>query len=105
MKRHRPRACWDQRRRSGQGLKLLKNLLFGGKTSLVVLGKNFLAVSGHVEYAAPATSDYGVDVEFLFDLSRQTGGSRVVISNDAVLDLDVHACSSLILTTTAVMLS
>jgi hypothetical protein len=43
-----------------------------------------------VEYATGAADQLWLDAEFVFDRSRQTGGSGEVISNDAVFNDDVH---------------
>ena len=43
----------------------------------------------HVDVAA-AAHDLAVEAELLLDFSRQTGGSRKVVSNAAVVDPDVH---------------
>ena len=56
-----------------------------------LLGKEEAAVDRHIEHPARGfhLSDLGIG-ESLFQLSRQTGGSGVVVSNDAVLDRDEH---------------
>jgi hypothetical protein len=44
----------------------------------------------HVEDAAARFDERRLDSELLPDLGRQTGGSRVVVSDAAVFDLYVH---------------
>jgi hypothetical protein len=57
-----------------------------------LLGEHQLAVHGDLEDAAGRRDqpDFGVGY-LLFQLSRQTGGSRLVVSDDAVFDDDAHA--------------
>src|SRR5205823_10132112 len=62
-----------------------------GKASLVVLGENALAVDSDVEDAAAAADDLRLDAELFLDLSRQTGGSREVVSNAAVINSYLHS--------------
>jgi len=55
------------------------------------LGKHQLAVNGHVERAAGGLEQLDLDAGNLpAKLRRQTGGAGLVISNDAILDVDVH---------------
>jgi hypothetical protein len=49
-----------------------------------------LPVERHVEDAAGALDELGVDVELLPEMSRQTGGLGRIVSRHAVLDRDVH---------------
>jgi hypothetical protein len=56
------------------------------------LGKDELALHRHLEH--PAGGRHQADLRLwvqLLQLSRQTGGSRLVISDDAILDDDAHA--------------
>jgi hypothetical protein len=58
-----------------------------GVASERLLGENEAAVNRHVEH--PARGLHGADLGIgkgLFQLSRQTGGSGLIISNDAVSD-------------------
>jgi hypothetical protein len=57
-----------------------------------LLGEDEAAVNRHVEDPARRwhEADFGIG-KGLFQLSRQTGGSGLVVSNDAVLDRDEHA--------------
>jgi hypothetical protein len=57
-----------------------------------LLGEHQLAVHGDLEDAAGGRDqpDFGVGM-VLFQLSRQTGGSRLVVSDDAVFDDHAHA--------------
>src|SRR5438270_6873286 len=86
------------------GAQLIEDLFFGGETSLGVLVEEQLIVRRHFEDPAAAAHDLAVDAELFLDLSRQTGGSREVVSNAAVIDSNVHGVYS-VLTSTAVMLS
>jgi len=47
-------------------------------------------VDGDDEDAAAAADDLAVEAELFPDFSRQTGGSREVVSNAAVIDSNVH---------------
>jgi hypothetical protein len=47
-----------------------------------------------VERTVGAALQLRVDSELSFDLGRQTGGSREIVSNDAVFDRDVHGVHS-----------
>ena len=60
-----------------------------------LLGENEATVYRHVEYPARGLdqADLGIG-KGLFQLSRQTGGSGLIVSNDAVLDRDEHGLSS-----------
>ena len=49
-----------------------------------------MIVDGHDEDAAAAADELTVDSELFLDFSRQTGGSREVVSNAAVVDPNVH---------------
>jgi hypothetical protein len=57
-----------------------------------LLGEDQVAVHGDLEDAAGGRDqpDLGVG-NVLFQLSRQTGGSRLIVSDDAVLDDHAHA--------------
>jgi hypothetical protein len=50
-----------------------------------------LSVGDHLETSSPRRDHLQLGVgEALPDLSRQTGGSRLVVSNDAIFDADLH---------------
>lgn len=56
-----------------------------------LLGEHRVAVHGHLEDSPRGLDQLGLDTGKLFlQLSRQTGGSGLVVSNDAVFDADVH---------------
>jgi hypothetical protein len=56
-----------------------------------LLGEHQLAVHGDLEDAAGGRDQPDLGVGYvLFQLSRQTGGSRLVVSDDAVLDDHAH---------------
>ncbi len=57
-----------------------------------LLGEQESPVDRHIEHAARGfhKADVGVG-KGLLQLSRQTGGSGLVVSDDAVLDRDLHA--------------
>jgi len=55
-----------------------------------LLGKNELVVHFDLEDPAGSLDELGPDAELSLDLFRQTGGSRVVVSDGAVLDGDVR---------------
>jgi hypothetical protein len=55
------------------------------------LGKHHLAVDGNVEHAAGGLDQLDLDAGKLPPkLRRQTGGARLIVSNDAILDVDLH---------------
>jgi hypothetical protein len=56
-----------------------------------LLREDEAAVNRHVEYAARRLdgADFGIG-KGLLQLSRQTGGSGLIVSNDAILDGDEH---------------
>jgi hypothetical protein len=57
-----------------------------------LLGENQLAFHRDFEDAARRRDQPDVGVgDLLFQLSRQTGGSRLVVSDDAVFDNHAHA--------------
>jgi len=60
----------------GDLTELVDDLFLGGKTALVMLGKDLLIADGHRENPAASPDDATLDVKGLFDLGRQTGGSR-----------------------------
>jgi hypothetical protein len=56
------------------------------------LGEEQFAVHGHLEHPARARDETDFRLgKLLLQLSRQTGGSRLVISDDAVFDDHAHA--------------
>jgi hypothetical protein len=69
---------------------LLEDLALGREAAFVAFRENLLVVDADDEDAAAAADDLALDAEFAFDLSRQTGGSREVVSNSAVVDSYVH---------------
>src|SRR5687767_12428670 len=55
------------------------------------LRKQRRAVDGHFEHAARGADHFDLDTgECLLQLSRQTGGSELVVSDDAVFDANMH---------------
>jgi hypothetical protein len=56
-----------------------------------VLREEQLAVEADVEDAAAPLDQRGGDAGRLFDLGRQTGGARTVVSDDAVFDGQARA--------------
>ena len=69
---------------------LVDDLALGREPSFILLGKDALSVDADDEDPAAAADDLAVDAEFAFYLSRQTGGSREVVSNAAVVDSNMH---------------
>jgi hypothetical protein len=57
-----------------------------GKAACLFLGEQELVVDGHFEDSTGPFHELGLDAELLFDLLRQTGGAREVVSDPAVLD-------------------
>jgi hypothetical protein len=62
----------------------------GRKAAGPLLREHQIAVDGHLEDAAAALDELWTKAEVFFQLVRQTGGSRQVVSNDAVLDRDLR---------------
>jgi hypothetical protein len=59
------------------------------------LGKDEIAVHGHLEHPAGRGDETDLRVgPFLLQLSRQTGGSGLIVSDDAELDDHAHGVSS-----------
>jgi hypothetical protein len=54
-----------------------------------VLGEQQLTVEPHLEGAAARFLEARGDRETAFDLGRQTGGARLVVSNDAIVNDDL----------------
>ena len=73
--------------------KPVEDLPFGGEASLLDLGEDALAIDGDDEDPAAAAHDFAFNAELPLDLGRQTGGSRKVVSNAAVVDSNVHGFS------------
>jgi len=69
-----------------------RRLDFAGlwKAAGAVLGVHQLAVGNDVEDAARTFDEFGLNLEPLFQIGRQTGGPGVVVSGDAVGNADVH---------------
>ena len=61
-----------------------------GKAARRAFGEDQLAVEGDFEDAVLPFDQGGLDVELVVDLVRQTGGSGLVVSNHAVLDLHLR---------------
>jgi hypothetical protein len=55
-----------------------------------VLGEHHRTIDDHIEDAATAADQLRFDPERLLQLGRQTGGSREVVSLNAVFDRYVH---------------
>ncbi len=53
------------------------------------LGEDQLSFQGDLEYAVLALDELGVEIEFVLQFSRQTGGSGFVVSNHAVLNRQI----------------
>src|SRR2546426_12801243 len=62
-----------------------------GVASERLVGKNEAPVHRHVEHPARGFNETNLSIgNGVFQLSRQTGGSGLIVSNDAVLDRDEH---------------
>jgi hypothetical protein len=66
------------------------DLALGGETPFLFPGEDLLVAGGHHEDAAASADELTVESELFLDFSRQTGGSREVVSNAAVVDPDMH---------------
>jgi hypothetical protein len=77
-----------------QGLHDLAGL---GEAPGLFLGEDQLVAERDVEDAARALDQVGLNAELALDLVRQTGGSRVVVSDRAVLDRDVLGHAAIVL--------
>jgi hypothetical protein len=60
------------------------------ETSLLALREHELAVPSDLEGAALPFDQLGLDTQVFLERVRQTGGSRQVVSSDAILDGHVH---------------
>jgi len=56
----------------------------------LLLGKQKLSVDRYIKYSSGRRNQVRLDVEFLAELRRQTGGAGLIVSNDAVSDRDIH---------------
>jgi hypothetical protein len=77
-------------RQSSAGSQRVDDLALRRKSSRIALGEDLLVVDGDDEDAAAAAHELRVESELFLDLSRQTGGSRKVVSDAAVVDSYVH---------------
>src|SRR5260370_37525908 len=63
-----------------------------GVASQSLLGEDPAPVHIHLEYASGGLDEFDLGVwVYLPNLGRQTGSPRLVVSNDAVLDGDLHS--------------
>ena len=63
-----------------------------GVASQSLLGEDPATVHIHLEYASRGLDEFDLGVRVsLPNLGRQTGGPRLVVSNDAVLDRHLHS--------------
>jgi hypothetical protein len=77
---------------SARALDQLQNLCRLRVTAEGFLGEHEVAVHGDLEDAAGGRNQPDLGVGYvLLQLSRQTGGSRLVVSDDAVFDDHAHA--------------
>jgi len=60
------------------------------KPPLLLLGEDGVPVDADDEDPSASADDLAVDPELPFDFSRQTGGSRQVVSNAAIVDSNMH---------------
>ena len=70
--------------------KLFEDLVLGRETAFRFLGEEGLAADTHDEDAAAPAHKLAIEAEGLLDGCRQTGGTREVISNSAVVDSNGH---------------
>jgi hypothetical protein len=69
---------------------LAENLVVVGEAALFVLREEHLPVREDVVLPAAAGDELRLDAGPLLDLRRETRGARLVVSDHAVLDRDVH---------------
>ena len=55
-----------------------------------LLGKHDLPIHGYLKHSTGGWDELRLDIEFLAKVRRQTGSARLVVSNDAIADRDVH---------------
>src|SRR5262245_17864725 len=72
----------------------LEDFALLGKASERFLGEDLRAIHRDFEHPTAPRDQLTVDGKDLLQLGRQTGGSRLVVSLNAVLDLDSHDGSS-----------
>jgi hypothetical protein len=70
-------------------LQCLLDLAGVGEAAQLFLGEDEVVPYGDLEDATAAANQLRLDAELLLDLSRQTGGTGVVVSARAVLDRDM----------------
>ena len=64
----------------------VRDLSWVGESPELLLGEDEASVDGHFEDPALALDQLGTLTEQAFELVRQTGGSRLVVSNYTVFD-------------------
>jgi hypothetical protein len=72
------------------GLKLAGDFAGFRESAGRLLGEDELAVDRDLEDSSGSFDELGFGAELLLDLFRQTGGTRVVVSDGAVLDGDLR---------------
>lgn len=83
----RKRLNWRERERKLPAIHVFDSLqyFFGrGKPSLLFLGKYLYTVYSNIEYPATGLDYFWLDTELLLDRFRQTGGLRIIVSNNTV---------------------
>lgn len=76
-----PAILVKTRRTSGEGV---DNLAVFGEPPGDLFGKDQFPVGDDIKNAATALNERGLDSEFVFELSRQTGGLGFVVSLNTV---------------------
>lgn len=64
-----------------------------GKASFLVLREDLPVIRCNVEDAVSPFDQLRLHAELVPDCGRQTGGSRKVVSNDAIFDCQMHVSS------------
>ncbi len=67
-----------------------QDFIIGGETVQCFFAENQMTVNAHFEDASAGGDQFGLDVKFVVDRFRQTGGAGFVVSNLAVFDGNMH---------------
>ena len=87
MTRKGPRAAES----AAAGLERVDDRVLAREPAGLMLGVDRRPIDDHIEDAAASADQLGVEAERLSNLGRQTGGPREIVSDAAVVNLDLHS--------------
>lgn len=68
----------------------VEHFLVFGEASGFLFGKYHVAIDEHIELTGLTNDQFRLHIECIFNLGRETHGTRFVVSNVAILDFDLH---------------